>query len=149
MSFNPVWTFPLLVAQTVKRLSTVRETRVRARGWEDPWRRKWQSTPVLLPGKSHGQRSLVGYSPWGRKESDTTEQLHFTHFNHVHFFLLFEVQLIYNIELVSGIQQCDSVEHIYVCMGFHAGAVVKNPPANAGDMGSIPGLGRFHMLQSN
>ena len=35
-----------------------------------PWRRKWQSTPVLLPGKSHGQRSLVGYSPWGCKESD-------------------------------------------------------------------------------
>ena len=35
-----------------------------------------QSTPVLLPGKSHGQRSLVGYSPWGRKESDTTERLH-------------------------------------------------------------------------
>ena len=42
------------------------------------WRRKWQSTPVLLPGKSHGRRSLVGYSPWGRKESDTTEWLHFT-----------------------------------------------------------------------
>ena len=41
-----------------------------------PWRRKWQSTPVLLSGKSHGQRSLVGYSPWGRKESDTTERLH-------------------------------------------------------------------------
>ena len=40
-----------------------------------PWRRKWQSTPVLLPGKSHGRRSLVGYSPWGCKESDTTEQL--------------------------------------------------------------------------
>ena len=39
--------------------------------------RKWQSTPVLLPGKSHGQRSLVGYSPWGRKELDTTERLHF------------------------------------------------------------------------
>ena len=39
---------------------------------EIPWRRKWQSTPVLLPGKSHGQRSLVGYSPWGHKESDTT-----------------------------------------------------------------------------
>jgi len=37
-----------------------------------PWRRKWQPTPVFLPGKSHGQRSLVGYSPWGRKESDTT-----------------------------------------------------------------------------
>ena len=41
------------------------------------WRRKWQSTPILLPGKSHGQRSLVGYSPWGRKESDTTERPHF------------------------------------------------------------------------
>ena len=40
------------------------------------WRRKWQSTPVLLPGKSHGQRSLVGYSPWGCQESDMTEQLH-------------------------------------------------------------------------
>ena len=36
------------------------------------WRRAWQSTPVCLPGKSHGQRSLVGYSPWGRKESDMT-----------------------------------------------------------------------------
>ena len=41
------------------------------------WRRKRQSPPVLLPGKSHGQRSLVGYSPWGCKESDTTERLHF------------------------------------------------------------------------
>ena len=41
------------------------------------WRRKWQPTPVLLPGESHGRRSLVGYSPWGLKESDTTEQLHF------------------------------------------------------------------------
>ena len=38
---------------------------------------KWQPTPVLLPGKSHGQRNLVGYSPWGRKELDTTERLHF------------------------------------------------------------------------
>ena len=37
--------------------------------------RQWQPTPVFLPGKSHGQRSLVGYSPWGCKESDTTEQL--------------------------------------------------------------------------
>ena len=37
-----------------------------------PWRRKWQPAPVLLPGESHGQRSLVGYSPWGHKESDKT-----------------------------------------------------------------------------
>ena len=41
------------------------------------WRRKWQLTPVFLPGKSHGQRSLGGCSPWGRKGSDTTEHLHF------------------------------------------------------------------------
>ena len=40
------------------------------------WRRKWQSTPVFLPGESPGWRSLVGYSPWGCKESDTTERLH-------------------------------------------------------------------------
>ena len=37
------------------------------------WRRGWQPTPALLPGKSQGQRSLVGYNPWGHKESDTTE----------------------------------------------------------------------------
>ena len=40
-----------------------------------PWRREWLSTPVSLAGEVHGQRSLVGCSPWGRKESDTTEQL--------------------------------------------------------------------------
>ena len=38
------------------------------------WRRKWQPTPVFLPGEFYGPRSLVGYSPWGREESDTTEQ---------------------------------------------------------------------------
>ena len=38
-----------------------------------PWRRKWQPTPVFLPGEPHGQRSLAGYSPWGCKELDTTE----------------------------------------------------------------------------
>ena len=45
----------------------------------NPWRRKWQPTPVFLPGKSHGWRNLVGYHPWGCKESDTTEQLHSLH----------------------------------------------------------------------
>ena len=42
--------------------------------------RQWHPTPVLLPGKSHGRRSLMGCSPWGREESDTTERLHF-HFS--------------------------------------------------------------------
>ena len=41
------------------------------------WRRQWHPTPVLLPGKSHGRRSLLGCSPWGRWESGTTERLHF------------------------------------------------------------------------
>ena len=45
-----------------------------------PWRRKWQPTPALLPGKSHGRKSLVGYSPRGHKESDMTEQLYFHFF---------------------------------------------------------------------
>ena len=44
------------------------------------WRSKWQPTPVLLPGKLHGWRSLVGYSPWGHKELDTIERLHFLSF---------------------------------------------------------------------
>ena len=44
-----------------------------------PWRRAWQPTPVFLPGESHGQRSLAGCSPWGRKESDRTEQLSTQH----------------------------------------------------------------------
>ena len=61
------------VAQMVKHLSAMRETQVQSLGGEDPWRRKWQPTPVLLPGKSHGWRNLVGYSLWSRKELDRTE----------------------------------------------------------------------------
>jgi len=49
-----------------------------------PWRRIWQPTPVFLPGESHGQRSLVGYGPWGHKELDTTERLHFHLRDHQH-----------------------------------------------------------------
>ena len=66
-----------LVAQMVKHQPAMRETRVWFLGWKIPWRRKWQSTPALLSGKSHGRRSLVGYSLWGHKESDMTEGLHF------------------------------------------------------------------------
>ena len=61
----------------VKHLFAMQETWVRSLGWEDPLRRKWQPIPVFLPWKSHGPRSLVGYCPWGRKELDTTERLHF------------------------------------------------------------------------
>ena len=57
------------VAQWVKNLPAMQETWVR----KIPWRRAWQPTPVLLPGESHGQRSLAAYNPWGGIESDTTE----------------------------------------------------------------------------
>ena len=63
-------------------------------------------------GKSHGQRSLVGYSLWGHKESDLTEHARTQHLN-----------------------------KNKLSRDFPGGPVVKNPPANAGDMGSIPGLG--------
>ena len=62
-----------LVTQTVKTLSAMLETRVQSLGWEDPWRRKWQPTPVFLPGKSHGQRSLAGYHPWGWERDEHAE----------------------------------------------------------------------------
>ena len=55
------------MAQTVKNLLAVWETSVRSLGWEDSLRKKWQLTRVFLPGEFHGQRSLVGYSPWGHK----------------------------------------------------------------------------------
>ena len=69
-----------LVAQRVKRLLAMQETWVWFLGQEDPLEKEiatHSSTPVLLPGKSHGWKSLVGYNPQGRKESDTTEWLHF------------------------------------------------------------------------
>ena len=57
----------------VKHLPTMRETGFDLWVGKTPWRRKWQPTPVLLPEKFHGLRSLVGYSPWGHKELDMTE----------------------------------------------------------------------------
>ena len=62
-----------LVAQTVKNPPTMQETQIQSLGQEGPRRREWQPTPVFLPGESHRQRSLVSYSPWDGKESDTTE----------------------------------------------------------------------------
>ena len=68
------------------------------------WRRKWQPTPVFLPGESQGWGSLVGCHLWGRTESDTT-----------------------------GVTQQQD---------FPSGSAIKSPPANVGDLGSIPGSGR-------
>ena len=65
------------------------------------WRRKWQPTPVFLPGESHGRRSLVGYSPRGCKESGMTEQLHF------HFTLW--SQLTFHVSIMCSVHGVDSL----------------------------------------
>ena len=72
-----LWASP--VAQTVKNLQAVWRHGFDPWNGKFPWRRKRQPTPVILPGKSHGQRSLVGYSPWGHKKLDMTEWLTHTH----------------------------------------------------------------------
>ena len=64
-----------LVAHMVKNPLAMQETWFNPWVGEIPWRRDWQPTPVFLPGEFHRQRSLAGYSPWGRRESDTTGQL--------------------------------------------------------------------------
>ena len=64
-----------LMAQVVKNLPAMQETRVQSLSREDTWRREWQPTQVFLPEEFYGQRSLAGYSPWGHKASDTTERL--------------------------------------------------------------------------
>ena len=70
------WCFHSLPkTQMVMNLPALQETWFDLWAWGIPWRREWLPTPVFLPGESHGQRSLVGYSPWGSKESDTTERL--------------------------------------------------------------------------
>jgi len=66
-----------LVAQTVKSLLVMRETRVRFLGWEDPLEKEMATHSSTLAKKLHEWRSLMGYSPWGRKDSDTLSD--FTH----------------------------------------------------------------------
>ena len=70
----PIWTS--LVAQTVKRLPTMRETQVQSPGWEDPLEKEMANHSSTLAWKIPWRESMVGYSPWSRKESDTTERLY-------------------------------------------------------------------------
>ena len=67
------------MAPTVKNLPVMQETWIQSLGQKDPLEKEWLPTPVFLPGKSHRQRKLAGYSTWGHKELDTTEQLTHTH----------------------------------------------------------------------
>ena len=69
-------TWASLVAQTVKNLLAMWETWVQSLDLEDPLEKEMATTLVFLPVESHEQRSLAGYSPWGRKELDMTEQLY-------------------------------------------------------------------------
>ena len=84
-----------LVAYTVKHLPSVRTSWVWSSVGKIPWRKKWQPTPLLLPAKFHGLRSLEGYSPWGLKEWDMTEQLHFLSFLYFLFPLMFHKSVLY------------------------------------------------------
>ena len=61
--------------QMVKNLPAMQETQVKSLGQEDPLEEGLETHSSILPGESHGQRSLVGYSPWSHKESDMTEEL--------------------------------------------------------------------------
>ena len=98
----------------VKNLPAMWETWVLSLGQEDPLRKTWQPTPVVLPGESHGQRSLVGYSPWGHKELDITECL--------------TVSL--------------STHNLIEIRTMSSGSDDKESTCNAGDLGVTPGSGR-------
>ena len=74
-TLRPLW---ITLLWQVKSLPAMQETQeMQFDPWvgKIPWRRQWQPTPVFLPEKSHGQRSLAGHSPWDHRGSDTTEQL--------------------------------------------------------------------------
>ena len=72
-----------LVAQSVKRLPAVRETRVQSLGWEDPLEKEMATHSSILVWRIPWTEELGGYSPWGHKESDTTERLTLSHFHKV------------------------------------------------------------------
>ena len=73
-----------LVAQMVKNLPAIQETWVRSLGGRDPLEKGMATLSSILPGEFHGQRSLVGYSPWYHQESDTTEGLILTLAHNLH-----------------------------------------------------------------
>ena len=82
-----------LTNSCAKKRSEKQRIKERYQRWQ------WHPTPVLLPGKSHGRKSLVGCGPWGREESDTTEQLHF----HFHFHALEKEMATHSIVLARRI----------------------------------------------
>ena len=106
-----------LVAQIVKNLLTMWETWVQSLEWEDPGGGHGNPLQYSFLENTHRQRSLVGYSPWGRKESDTIDQLST------------EQHRIY------------TLVYLFMSMDFPVSSVIKNQPASTGDEDSIPGQG--------
>ena len=110
-----------------------------------PWRRKWQPTPEFLPGKSHGQRNLAGYSPWGHKELDMTEQKDRERFSSVYLFpslLPPDVNPARECILFAAEMHDQQKEVHKVKRGFPGGSDGKEPTFNAKDRDSICKLGR-------
>ena len=116
LNHSPLSSGASLVAQMVKNLPAMQETQVQSLGGKIPWRRKWQSTPVFLPGESHGQRSLAaGYIPQSHKDLDTTEQLAHIH-RHMTQFLLINKKKLEVGSLSTGL-----IDHIVIKnQVFHA-----------------------------
>ena len=132
------------MAQMVKRLPPMQETWIQSLGWEDILEKE-MPTPVFLPGKSHGWRRLVGYRPWGRKESDTIEGLNF-HFDCT--MAIFQLVMFYYSFAVC--YKWEKLGKMYVrslcvifqnCMLIPGGSDCKESACNVGDLGLIPGLG--------
>ena len=89
LTCKTIWGFP--GGSMVKNPPAMQETWVQSLGQEDLWSRAQQPIPVFLPGESHGQRNLAGYSPWGHKESDMTETREHAHTNQYRVFIFSNV----------------------------------------------------------
>ena len=110
---------------------------VQSLGQEDPLKKAWLPTPVFLPGELHGQRSLVGYSPWGHKESDTTEHTHTHTHTHAHTYAL-TFPLATGLFLVCPLP----FSFFYGLPLWLSGKEFSCNAEDTGEEGSIPGLGR-------
>ena len=120
------------------------ETRVRSLGWEDPPEKEMAIHSILLPGKSHGHRSLVGYSPWGHKEMDMTEQLHF----HLNLYLVPDDLIVWILELQlfiinKNIISYSRCEQIYECVLEQWGILLKHNGIILSGSRSISGFSTF------
>ena len=156
------------MAQQVKNpraMQETQETGVWSLGWEDSLKKEMQPTPIFLPEKSNELRSLAGYSSKRRKESNTTKHAHhpFHNFNDINTYpakqvLLFGLEHHLSFKTQSQLKLILISTYGYICSiwikighlwGFSGNSVIKNLPTNAGDVGSVPDLGRSHMPQSN